>query len=317
MGRVSCTTPCSGTAKRTNAAVSADRPPKTANRPRHPIACELAKPGLRKVYTKLAQDPDKAKRMDAAGGVEKMVIHDAKVLIDSIYQMTFGDENTHKFFEPYTVSFCGHSDAYERENGLLSQWRGYGGDLGFAIVFNTKALEDLLLREVQLHAYDLGGLGDVVYAGDDKNCKREFPDLIVAIEQALPRLFDKTAVSFNELYSAFVTSVSRYKHQGFKEEQEVRLFLSPRDEALSVKLKEIDPTYADTHKGKKPKPILIKGNGRPYIDVFGDIEKHQLPIKHIIVGPHREKAARREEMIQYLKTKKLNITVSCSRTPFI
>jgi hypothetical protein len=44
----------------------------------------------------------------------------------------------------YVTCFCGESDdEYVNQNGLLSQWRGYG-DGGFAIVFDTRGIEELL-----------------------------------------------------------------------------------------------------------------------------------------------------------------------------
>ncbi len=51
--------------------------------------------------------------------------------------------------EPYICSFCNHAgdNEYERNNGLLSQWRGYGGEGRFALVFDTSGLDRLLSCE--------------------------------------------------------------------------------------------------------------------------------------------------------------------------
>src|ERR1700730_14072258 len=53
----------------------------------------------------------------------------------------------------YVTSFCTHAnDPYAKERGLLSQWRGYGGeDGGYCIVFDTVALIELLQREFGAH----------------------------------------------------------------------------------------------------------------------------------------------------------------------
>jgi hypothetical protein len=278
---------------------------------------ELAEPSVRTVFGKLAEDGEKRARMNKEGGIDKIVIHSVKALVDSIYNVTFGRPGKHKFFEPYFVSFCGHTNPYERESGLLSQWRGYGLESGYALVFDTKRLEELLLKEVAVHGYDLGGLGDVIYAGDEVGFKAEFPALIKAIQDAVPLLFDKKPANLSDLYREFVSSVSRYKHQGFREEQEVRLYLSPRDQALSAKLKEIDPTYADVHKDKKVKSILFKDKLTPYINLFHDIEDRSLPITKIIVGPHADKEGRRERLNRYLELKCLPIEATCSLTPFV
>jgi hypothetical protein len=49
--------------------------------------------------------------------------------------------------EPYLTSFCGVANSVISESGLLSQWRGYGIDGGYAIVFDTKALKALVAQE--------------------------------------------------------------------------------------------------------------------------------------------------------------------------
>jgi hypothetical protein len=45
------------------------------------------------------------------------------------------------------TSFCGVANSVISESGLLSQWRGYGIDGGYAIVFDTKALKALVAQE--------------------------------------------------------------------------------------------------------------------------------------------------------------------------
>jgi hypothetical protein len=115
-----------------------------------PKLCSLAAPGVRKVYEKLAADRDKRKRIEENGGIEKHVTHDTNALVKALYKVTFGETGQHKFFEPYVVSFCAHNTEYERQNGLLSQWRGYGRDSGYALVFETSALEGLMAQEALL-----------------------------------------------------------------------------------------------------------------------------------------------------------------------
>jgi hypothetical protein len=78
------------------------------------------------------------------GGPHK-VASDAHRLINMLYEKTF--ENS--LAMPFIASFCSHANdqSYEKEHGLLSQWRGYGSDGGFCIVFDTAALVQLLANE--------------------------------------------------------------------------------------------------------------------------------------------------------------------------
>ena len=47
----------------------------------------------------------------------------------------------------YVLSFCTTNDMWISKHGLLSQWRGYGLDGGYAIVFDSAGLESLLTDE--------------------------------------------------------------------------------------------------------------------------------------------------------------------------
>lgn len=44
----------------------------------------------------------------------------------------------------YITSFCATNDLWISQNGLLSQWRGYGLDGGYAIVFDRAEMGKLL-----------------------------------------------------------------------------------------------------------------------------------------------------------------------------
>lgn len=73
---------------------------------------------------------DNAFTMEAENGVK--IIRDALV----------------KHADIYVVSFCSAAaDSYEAANGLLSQWKGYGGDGGYMIVFDAKRLNALVSQE--------------------------------------------------------------------------------------------------------------------------------------------------------------------------
>ena len=98
--------------------------------------------GVRRAYDALAKDPAKKSRMDKDGGIDALVATDVQVIVNALYDVTLGKKLPFRHFEPYITSFCGHLDSYDMENGLLSQWRGYGGEAGYALMFDSKQLAD-------------------------------------------------------------------------------------------------------------------------------------------------------------------------------
>ena len=99
---------------------------------------ELLVPTIAKNYRKLCDgDPRAVRFFDQLGGLQKVAEQDTLAIVNAKYQVT-GDDI-------YITSFCGkHSDAYVNDNGLLRRAYGTGG--GFAVVFNTAQLEDLVGR---------------------------------------------------------------------------------------------------------------------------------------------------------------------------
>jgi hypothetical protein len=73
------------------------------------------------------------------------------------------------FATPYVASFCSHqnSSEYTKENGLLSQWRAYGGTDSYAIVFDATGIEALLELEAKRKWYSFGQINRVIYNTDD------------------------------------------------------------------------------------------------------------------------------------------------------
>lgn len=66
------------------------------------------------------------------------------------------DDITHNYCKIFTLSFCRVSDSDDNEifeNGLLSQWRGYGSQQGFAIVFKKGLVDDELLKSSKCDSY--------------------------------------------------------------------------------------------------------------------------------------------------------------------
>jgi hypothetical protein len=223
--------------------------------------------------------------------------------------------------EVYIASFCGESrDNYINHNGLLSQWRGYGGDGGFAVVFNTHELEEMIQLESKIFRYDCLHTADVIYSDDEEKYQSEFDVLLSTIatndaDWDLHMMGKKDEPSYHAnamAYASFIRCATRFKHRGFKEEQEVRIIatLMPFH-----KVSQERPGYEDLEsKSEKERKFRSKNGGRtPYIELFGSISG-PLPIRKIIVGPHKEKDARAAALRVFLKD---TIEVTVSEIPYI
>ena len=258
--------------------------------------------------------------LDKHGGLAAASQSVAKGLVDTFYQVTFGGNGDQDpFAEPYVVSFCAHThdDDYVKENGLLSQWRAYGNDGGFALVFDTKRLWTCLEAERKTYEYSVIYLADVVYDHEEEKFETEFGDLFQALERFIHAQAESAEdPSVGGFFSPFFNAVTRFKHRGFKEENEVRLTASPIS----------DPVYGKVEKerveGDPPlkaiKPIHSRekrGNQAAYI-ILNDLPKRKrLPIVRIIVGPQRDQRQRAREVRKLIGKDRIGIV--CSETPFI
>lgn len=230
------------------------------------------------------------------GGLNAVAKHEIKIIVNAMYKATGG--------EFYIASFCGEhkEDEYINRNGLLSQWRGYGRDGGFALVFDTLKLEEILQSEYSRFAYTHFLLADVIYSDDEENFKDELSEQMDDITNHVKEMMHNMALGIDEppdaekAYPAFVQCISRYKHQGFKEENEVRIVVYP-DDAFQEKQE------------KEQKFREKNGEWIPYIEFFNS-QDIVLPIERIIVGPHKEKEARASALRIMLRTTGIEVTVS-------
>ena len=255
------------------------------------------------------------KNIDINGGFEALVDLDSNVWVTGMYESL-----PHAGL--YITSFCRESkDEYINANGVLSQWRGYGQYGGFALVFDTQSLECMLEEEFERYDYCFGHLADVVYSDDEERFKCEFTpqlDHLLGHMRAMLRCIpsgelDPVVQNDTKALAAFVSCISRYKHRGFKEENEVRICAYPavHDEGC-LNLRKSDKDQLKPEKERK----FRKTNGEcvPYIELFDSLDQ-DLPIEQIIVGPHQNKEARVSALKVMLRGK--NIEVSASDIPFI
>ena len=114
-------------------------------------------------------------------------------------------------------------------------------------------------------------------------------------------------------FPSFVKCITRYKHHGFKEENEVRIVCLPtnqNEEYLKLAKKE-----NSTLRPEKERKFRQK-NGKlvPYIELFNSTDI-VLPIERIIVGPHSDKESRATTLrVMFRKT---NTEITISEIPFI
>ena len=273
----------------------------------------LILPYVREAYEKLIKhSPHIEQEINQEGGLGQVIQHDTEVVVDAQYRATG--------HEIYVLSFCGqHKNPHVNSNGLLSQWRGYGAGGGFALVFNTQKLEEMVEIEAKRFEYFAMHLSDLIYSDDENKLKDELSEDLSIIADDVKQLFNHAKLSEKEKadalkgYIPFVNCISRYKHCGFSEENEVRVVVLPAviDQEF-LKLASTDGVILKPEKERK----FRKKNGQlvPYIELFNSIDI-ELPIEKIIVGPHKEKEARAAALRVMLRNTKIEIT--CSDIPFV
>ncbi|MEO6840164.1 MAG: DUF2971 domain-containing protein [Bradyrhizobium sp.] len=208
---------------------------------RVPLVVELSRrlePFVREIQAKGSRRSTVVSKLGGSAVVAEQLAQDwAKVL----YSTTFGTKD--ELGLCCIVSFCSHANdqAYERENGLLSQWRGYGRNGGFCLVFNTAALSKLLEAERGTYFYLLAQLQAVHYPVEGASPIDAFESLISLSEGVIKKAVEGDRnFTTAELFVPFVESATAFKHRGFYEEREVRLRI--RTDSTSVLAFLVDQT---------------------------------------------------------------------------
>ncbi|MDD4957648.1 MAG: DUF2971 domain-containing protein [Candidatus Omnitrophica bacterium] len=269
----------------------------------------------------LRENNDRAKRyIDEEGGSEKVASDESRRIVDILWEALL--EKTTMVVVPCILSFCVFERADEnlQKNGLLSQWRGYGRDGGYSIVFNYKNILELFEKECKNFYYAIAEEGAVCY----KSCALDAGSELYSHLQKITKFAHKFHnLNFTqsgsvppdaEILQSLVHCLARFKHIGFEEEREYRFFVfAHRDEDVVRSCAEF------TDYGKPFKKIHSRdriGTSVPYVKLF-EGEK-SLPIEKIVVGPHRDKNKRVESLKVYLRSKGLNnIEVQASDIPYI
>jgi hypothetical protein len=273
---------------------------------------ELALPEVRKFADEFARNPAHARQMEADGGIEQIARIEAEALVSRLRMATLDVNQSHIF------SMSATHDLRAKQSGLLSQWRGYGSDGGYAIVLDTAKTEERFKEEATSHYYQYAQMGDVFYHGVEDAVQPSSEEVAQYEEEARTAIAILIRGGTSEDVESFyhpITSLSCfYKHWGFWEEREVRIVLTPVD-------REVGNAAGDSLPIKKIKTFLRNGMPVPYIELFAKVSDYstqrRLPIKRIIVGPHRDSMARKGAVQILLATNGYQADVEVSQIPYI
>ena len=246
---------------------------------------------------------------------EEIAQHEAQVLTSAARIVTATYE------EPYLFSFCGTIEPRVARDGLLSQWRAYGLDGGYALIFDTRQLEQRLAEEAKLFCYQHMSISNVHYyheGADTGDAAEEIRKAEETLRGGVLRFYRKREPSIlDEVYASVRYLCCLFKHWGFHEEHEVRVVAIPAHESL------YSEAGSDTQlEPRKPTQFFLR-NGClvPYIELLRDRgdrgDKGLLPIKEILVGPHRDATRRRDALYLFLKEKGIDCPVHVSSIPFV
>lgn len=231
-------------------------------------------------------------------------------LVESLASLVFED---HAYFASLS-SF----PKYDIDHGLLSQWRGYGKDGGYAIVFDRQKLDRALIQEFMSHDYRLLKMDDVAYYGGqtddlDGPSVAQLMNHANAIRESLNLVPSEQRSS---VFEAFIMSSALYKHRGFREEAEVRIVAVPTSEKIRAVEKCMAIPSSRTKKAinfRSREGLII-----PYIPLKLTSDQYpELPISRIIVGPHPD-ADRRQLAVEALLAERcVKAEVFTSGIPFL
>lgn len=273
------------------------------------ILPELLRPILKKRFDEVKNLPAFQRELGSKS-LEDYCNEQVESLIDA-FRVTASILHDH-----YITSFSIPCDEWVREHGLLSQWRAYGSNGGYAIVFDTTTFDEILKEETAPYQEEIFSWSDVRYRLNE-NRRTGDPDTdqwIEKLEVAANKFFRSHSENdAGELANPLTILSSIFKHRGFEEEREVRFVLS----LLGPRL-ESEPELQSVRQ-HPIKTRIRMGEAVPFVELcvreVNGVRQH-LPIKRIIVGPHRDKNDRKRAVQLLLKQHGLDADVSVSDIPY-
>jgi hypothetical protein len=279
---------------------------------RTPLAEELGERSVPVVEAFSKRGQWQADTVRRHGGVAPAARMLSKLLTENLYKVSFGTPANERLHASFVASFCSHSpDGYAEKNGLLSQWRGYGGDGGFCFVFDTKQIEALIEEERQAYQYLFIRLGVAHYFKDRKSMPPHFAELVTLAKDVIELALAGSDFSVDGMFEPFISMATTTKHRAFEEESEVRLVAMPLSLLGDEKMKSV-PGYRPLP-FKTTFPCDIKNKTKHHMRLFG-LERAALPVVRVIVGPARDQK-RNAEIARNVVRK--GVEVICSETPLI
>lgn len=261
---------------------------------------------VRAALVDVSRNTNDAKVIADWGGIDKASEDTVAGLVHSIRTSTL------TFNKPYVLSFSAAHDPRVSQDGLLSQWRGYGTDGGYAIVFDTSGLHSLLEAEGAVFGYQFAQWADVHYYDEGSHAPEPAEEILQAEEALRKAVADfvrtRNSDALDPTYEAVSMLSCLYKHWGFHEEREIRVVVVPsNDEIANAQQKPV----------RAPRFFLRNGAPVPYLPLFESLPDRRLPILRVIVGPHREKLQRRTAVESMLAAHGINVPVLVSEIPYI
>jgi hypothetical protein len=232
-------------------------------------------------------------------------------------------ETSQRFNQPHFVCFSAPASPRIARDGLLSQWRGYSKDGGYALVFDAAALEDCIKLEATTFWYQFMRLGRVHYHQDDDDLVHAAPEILDSEEslRCAVRAYiqNRSAAALESTFVPVTTLSCLYKHWGFHEEREVRIVAIPPTEERVREGRE----GGESRPVRETKTFARNGTPVPYLDLFArkpgpPTTAHEgLPIKRVLVGPHPQSEIRCFAVQEMLRVLGIPAQVEVSRIPFV
>lgn len=216
----------------------------------------------------------------------------------------------------YITCFFRPSGKEDFIHGLLSQWRGYGSDGGYALHFNRSKLQQVLdgFGDGQSFEYDLQ---DVHYSHDNA-FKAEVLGHRDAFISAFHEYLDDLAQPLNSMprsgpspirslpggpLEAYLSYISHTKNHHFAEERETRLSITQ---------------FVPAKKGCQPVNYFNRdGLVIPYVTSPKDRLDILSCLEWVVVGPGPRLQARFKAVTQLIRQLGRKIEVRASHIPFI
>lgn len=279
---------------------------------------ESLQPAVADGIANLARVPANKSLIAERGGMQKVKEEVTPQIVAGMFNALLGTPDTPPYIEPFITSFCAAASEQIAQHGLLSQWRGYSKEGGYAIVFDTVRLDPLLKEEAEKWPGNTLFGGDVIYSNDEDKLRLELGQLIEEIKTAITQWLQvpQNPTPLEKIYPALIQCACRFKHWGFREENEVRIISAPPGKELF----DLQKAHAPAITAKPRWDFVRAGTPVPCIHLFEGITSlpgKPLPITRIIVGPHRNKDKRRLAVEYLLDQYHLNIEVSVSEIPYV